>query len=139
MALAFPAGTVTVAGTAAAEGLLLESVTVVPPLGAGPFKVAVPCDGFPPTTEVGFRAREITTGGGGLTPRRAVFVVPPAAAEMVTDTPAITGWVVTAKVPLVLPGFTMMLAGTVAAEVLSLERVTTVPPVGAGPVNVTVP
>jgi len=31
------------------------------------------------------------------------------------------------------------LAGTVTREVLALERVTTVPPVGAGPFNVTVP
>jgi len=53
----WPASTVTVAGTLA-EGLLLDKATVVPPVPAGPLRVAVPVDGLPPTTEAGFRLRE---------------------------------------------------------------------------------
>ena len=50
-----------------------------------------------------------------------------------------TGLVVTANVALVAPTATVMLAGTVAANVLSLDNDTTAPPPGAGPLSVTVP
>ena len=43
------------------------------------------------------------------------------------------------KVALVAPLNTVTLARTVATEVLSLVSVTAVPPVGAGPLKVTVP
>ena len=50
-----PGGTATLAGTVTA-GLPLESVTVVPPSGAGPFSTStVPVDEVPPVTVVGFR------------------------------------------------------------------------------------
>ena len=66
--LALPAGTVTLAGTVAAE-LLLDSDTIVPPAGAAPLSVTVPVEGFPPTTEVGFKDRETSdTAGTGLQP-----------------------------------------------------------------------
>src|SRR5437899_11692828 len=56
-------------------------------------------------------------------------------AEVVVD----TGLVLTVKVALVaLPG-TVTLAGTVATLVLLLERATTAPPLGAGPLSMTVP
>jgi hypothetical protein len=68
VALALPAGTVTLAGTVAAE-LLLDSDTIVPPAGAAPLSVTVPVEGFPPTTEVGFKDRETSdTAGTGLQP-----------------------------------------------------------------------
>ena len=50
-----------------------------------------------------------------------------------------TGLVVTANVALVAPTATVTLAGTVAANVLSLDNDTTAPPAGAGPLSVTVP
>jgi hypothetical protein len=53
IALAEPAATVTLAGTVAIGVLLLESVTVAPPVGAAAVSVAVPCTAFPPTTVVG--------------------------------------------------------------------------------------
>lgn len=43
------------------------------------------------------------------------------------------------NVALLLPAATVTLVGTVAAEVLVLERVTAAPPLGAGALRVTVP
>lgn len=57
---------------------------------------------------------------------------------IVTAVEAVTVWVVTAKVALVAPAGTVILAGTVAA-VLLLVNVTTAPPVGAAEVRVAVP
>ena len=50
-----------------------------------------------------------------------------------------TGLVVTVNVAVVAPATTVTLAGTCAAGVLLRDRVTTAPPAGAGPLNVTVP
>ena len=54
LALLAPAATVTLAGTPATAGLLLESVTTAPPEGAAAVKFAVPVEVLPPTTLVGF-------------------------------------------------------------------------------------
>ena len=58
---------------------------------------------------------------------------------MVTGVEAVTLLVLTVKVALLAPAVTVTLAGTVAAAVLSLIRETAAPPVGAGPLRVTVP
>ena len=58
---------------------------------------------------------------------------------MLTAVDLVTFRVVILKVALVLPAGTVTLAGTVAAAVLPLVSVTTVPPVGAAPFRVTVP
>ena len=50
-----------------------------------------------------------------------------------------TALVLTVKVAAVSPGAIVTLAGTVATAVLSLDRLTTAPPVGAVPLNITVP
>lgn len=53
VALELPAATVTLAGTGATPVLLLASVTTASPGGAAAVSVAVPCEGFPPTTVEG--------------------------------------------------------------------------------------
>jgi hypothetical protein len=51
----------------------------------------------------------------------------------------LTGFVEIRNVAVVEPAEIVTLAGTVATETLLLERFTTAPPAGAGPVRVTVP
>ena len=76
VALALPAGMVTMDGTLAAP-LLLESMTCAPPAGAGPLIVTVPVENCtPPTTLVGFSVSEATVMGGGVTVSEADGVAP---------------------------------------------------------------
>ena len=51
----------------------------------------------------------------------------------------VTALVLTVNVALLAPAATVTVTGTVAAAVLPLIRETTAPPVGAGPLSVTVP
>jgi hypothetical protein len=141
-ALLAPAGTNTLLGTLAAP-LLLERMTSTPPAGAGALNVTVPLeDSKPPTTLVGFSVSEVSVGAGGgtgCTVSAAVLLTPPYAPEMVTAVDAATPLVLTVNVALVAPAATVTLAGTWAAAVLLLESATCAPPVGAGPLRVTVP
>jgi hypothetical protein len=68
VALAAPAGTVTLAGTVAADILLLESETVAPPYGAGPLSITVPVDEEPPLTLGGLTVTEDNVGDPGPGP-----------------------------------------------------------------------
>ena len=74
VALVDPPGINTLVGTCATDVLLLCKVTTLPPAGAAPFKVTVPVEGFPPTTEVGDLEREERLGA--LTVRLVVLVSP---------------------------------------------------------------
>src|SRR6476646_318935 len=58
---------------------------------------------------------------------------------MVAEVDVPTGFVLTANVALVAPAATDTVDGTIAALGLLLERLTTAPPLGAGPLSVTVP
>jgi len=134
VALLALAGTVTFDATVA-EALLLDRLTTIPPLGAGPVKVTVPVEGVPPTTLVGFRLT--VESPGGLMARLATLVTPLALAESVAVTVLAVGVVVTVKRAIVDPACTVTDEGT-CAFALSEEVVTTVPPVGAALFNVKV-
>ena len=74
-AVVAPLATVTFAcTTCAAAVLLLDSVTIAPPAGAGPFKVTVPVEEVPPITEAGLRVTELSVGAA--TVKAAVLVEP---------------------------------------------------------------
>src|SRR5437870_3136981 len=140
LALVAPAGMVTLEGTEAKPGLLLERETTVPPAGAGPLSVTVPVeDCTPPITLDGFSVNEERVTCGGVTVSEPVLFAPPKEAEIVTVVDAATAPVVTVKLALLPPAATVTLDGTAAAPGLLLERETTAPPVGAGTLRVTVP
>src|SRR5712691_4544302 len=136
-----PAATVTLAETLATVVLLLDSVTMAPPVGAAVVSVTVPVLPVPPTTLVGLTVTEDRVGaaGTGLTVSTAVRVTPPKVPEIDNAVVAVTLIVVIEKVALVAPAATVTLAGTAATAELALLRPTSAPPVGAPAVNVTVP
>jgi hypothetical protein len=69
-----PAGTVTLAGTLATDGLLLETETTAPLLGAGAFRVTVPMEELPPVTLDGLSVSDFRVGG--VTVSEAACVLP---------------------------------------------------------------
>jgi hypothetical protein len=122
--------TVTEAGTVAVAVSLLDSVTTAPPVA---LSVTVPVDVPPPFTLVGLRVSDANvTAGGGFTVSVAVLVAPSRVAVMVTVVDVVTALVVTGNVAVVLVEGTVTEAGTVAALMLPLDSVTTVPPPEAG-------
>ena len=70
-----PAGTVTLAGTAA-DALFSESETAAPPAGAAPLRVTVAVDVSPPITVAGLSAIDDATVTGARTARTALRVTP---------------------------------------------------------------
>jgi hypothetical protein len=63
----FPPGTVTLAGTLATPGLLLDSDTATPPAGAAAARTAAPCVLEPPTTgEFTITLDSVPCGGVGV-------------------------------------------------------------------------
>jgi hypothetical protein len=116
--------------------LLLESVTISPALPAGPLSVTVPVEVVPSRTTVGFNAIEVSVAM--LIVRIADNVAPPSLAEIVAATELETPIVVIVNVPDVDPAAIVTEPGTPAAVLLD-DKVTTNPPVGAGPFSVAVP
>jgi len=92
----------------------------------------------PPLTDVGFKPKEATARG--LTVNVA-FAEPLYVAVISAAAVLLTGLVVTGNVAVVAPAATttLPLEGTFATAVLLLDNATTAPPVGAGPLSVTVP
>ena len=72
--LMLPAETVTLAGTVATDGLLLDSDTTVSPEGAALVSVTVPCELLPPVTVAGLSA--IAESVGALVPDVTVSTAP---------------------------------------------------------------
>ena len=132
-----PAGIVTDAMTLARVALLLRNVTVVAVVDAR-LSVTVPVELSPPRTDVGFKLSALNVTGAVLMVNVAVLVTIPAVAVIVADDAALTAVVVTVNVAVDAPAATVTLAGTVA-DALLLERLTTIPPVGAGEPSVIVP
>jgi hypothetical protein len=134
-----PAGTRVDAGTVAVPGLLLESWMTRPPAGAGALRVTCPVDAAPRPRIVG-GDRVTADGTGGTTMSWAVRVVPAPTAVIVRLTGFGTGPVWTRKLFVVAPTGTVTEAGTTATSAgAELERVTTTPPFGAGPLSLTCP
>lgn len=134
VAVVHPAITVTDDGVLAAV-LFEDRLTVRPPLDAGPVKVTVPVDESVPYTDVGSTLTLEMAGGVTVSTAVAVpFNVP----VMVADWEVATAVVVIVKFAVVaLPGTRTEVPGF-AAELFE-ERVTEIPPDGAGPLSVTVP
>lgn len=65
LALELPERIVTVAGTLARYGWLLDKFTTMPPEGAGPLSVTVPVEVVPPTTAVGLRVKVASAADAG--------------------------------------------------------------------------
>lgn len=136
-----PGATDKLAGTVAADELLLDNDTANPPVGAADVRVSAPCEEVPPMTLVGLTETAASAAGaaGGVTVRVEPRAAPPKVPVIVVGVDAVTDAVLTVNVPLEAPVGIVILPGTVAALVLLLDSVTTAPPVGAGPVKVTVP
>ena len=64
---------VTVAGTLATPGLLLDRLITAPPNGAPVLKTTVPLEALPPTIVVGLMSIEPRPGGGGDVPGLTVL------------------------------------------------------------------
>jgi hypothetical protein len=133
-----PCGTVTVAGTPAAEVFELATDTTAPPDGAAAVSVTVPVPDCPLTMVLGETETALRAVATGSTVRLKVAVPPEYFAVSVTDVTAFTLVVVTANVAEVAPCGTVTVDGTLAAA-LGLESDTTAPPEGAAAVSVIVP
>ena len=131
VAVVWPAGIVTFAGTV--TGSLLDSVTTMPPAGAGEEITSVPVTGLPPTTDDALKVRPSTCAAPCATVMLALPWLPLAVAVIV-DVPAATP--VTVNVADVWPAATVTDPGTVATAVLLLVSVTVAPVVAD---KVTVP
>ena len=136
-----PAATVTLAGTCAAAVLLLVRVTLAPPVGAAPLNVTVPVEELPPVTVAGFTATDDkdTVEAAGFTVRDRRL-----SAAVVGGCDRHRGGACNDT------GSDGKGGGSGASRnrnagrdlcccVLLLVRVTVAPPVGAAPLNVTVP
>ena len=137
LALVAPIGIVTLAGTVTALELSERFTTAVSGVAAA--KVTVPVEELPPATLVGLTVTALSTDEAGeFMVIGANRIVSPRLAVSWTVVAA-TGNVVTVKLALVAPAGMVTLAGTLAEPGSWLDRLTTVPPVGAAPGRLTVP
>lgn len=116
------------------------SETTTPPEGAVPVREILPWGEKPPTTLGGVIVKELreTDPLVGAMVRAALAVEVLTVAATVTDVAMLTGPAVTATLPVTLPGATVRVGGAGKAPTLLDDRLTTAPPLGAGPLSVTV-
>ncbi len=124
LAVVSPAGTVKLAGTVAA-GLLLDSVTVYPPAGAGFVSPIIPMVLVPPVTTFGNMPTLDNVPGGGTGSKVTIadFDTPPSEPVMVTG--SIGGNApscVAVIVPVCEPAGIVRVAGTMTAGLLLTKR-----------------
>jgi hypothetical protein len=128
-----PAGTVTLGGTVA-TALLLESATTVDEVAAR-LSVTRPCEVLPPVTVLGVSESDaILSGAGEAGVTVSVVVRRPSwllRTSIVTVRFEVTLRVVTGKETLEAPAAIVAELGTVATEVLLVERSNRRPPEGA--------
>jgi hypothetical protein len=117
-----PTGTTTLEAIGASSAVL-ESETVMPPVGALPVKVIVATAVLPATTVVGLTAMDESAAGKTVTV--AVLSVASTDEVMVTALDAVTGTEVAVNVADVLPLATDTVAGTLSADALLDESDTT--------------
>jgi hypothetical protein len=127
----------TVEGAEAIAGLLLVSVTTAPTVGAALLSATIPVEAPPPPRIVGLKVNE-TAAAVAVTLRTALRVFPPTEAVIVAETLVATALVVAENVADVAPAKTVTVPGTATAALLLVNAMAT-PPVGAAPLNVTVP
>ena len=137
-ALLLPAGRYTLLGTPATALLLLDSITVLPPDGAGAARVTEPCAGVPPTTLAGLTVIAARATPFGVTLSVDVIDDPPDANVRVAASSVETACVWMLKEPWLCPrGMTKEEVTETAPT--SEDTVTDSPPFGAGALRVTVP
>src|SRR5207249_1259089 len=107
-----------------------------PPTGAAVPSVTVPVLPTPPFTAAGLT---VTPTSGGFSVSVTILDAPTEVAVMLACVTAVTAFVMTAKLAVVVPAATVTDAGTVAALRLLLVNATTAPPAGAAALSVTVP
>jgi hypothetical protein len=132
-----PFGIVTDPCVWATAGVSLESDTIIPPIGAGPFNLTVPVEFLPPATLVGDKVTVETADG--ITVNGSCFTEAPLLAVIEIELGFRTASVVILKVALVSPAGTVTLEGTVATVVSLDARFTVMPPAYAAAGSVTVP
>lgn len=118
---------------------MLDSVTVVPPVGAAPLRVTVQAEDPGPVTVDGVQLKPVTRSWacGADTLRAVVAMLPFNDATNVALTAVVVDAAEAVKLALVCPDLTTTLAGTVTVALL-LDSATVVPPVGAVALIVTV-
>jgi len=135
VALICPAGIVTDAGTTT-NLLPLLSLTIMPPFGARPLRVAVPTLPAPPMTVFGLKLSDANEIGDIVSV--AVSEKPFNEAEIVATVCTVTALAVTVNVADICPAGIVTEDGT-TADLLLLMRLMVKPPAFAGPLRVTVP
>ncbi len=135
LAVVAPAGIVAVAGSVT-DALLLDRLTLSPPVGAAPLSVTVQESVPAPVNEPLVQERLLRTTFG-LNCSAKVLETLPAVAVSVAVCAELTAETVAVKVALEAPAGTKTVAGTETGVSL-LERPTLNPPSGATPLNATV-